>query len=96
MPTLSLPTAEGRIEAYTTRPPRAFPKAEKPFNRVAFAAAHMVADPWPITTRGSTTPSTGTAPSPSASICGRSASAWRKPWTRPNAAWGSTGRARRN
>ncbi len=45
MPTLSLPTAEGRIEAYTTRPPRAFPKAEKPFNRVAFAAAHMVADP---------------------------------------------------
>lgn len=45
MPTLSLPTADGKIEAYTTKAPRAFPKAEKPFNRIAFAAAHLVADP---------------------------------------------------
>jgi len=45
MPTLSLPTADGKIEAYATKAPREFPKAEKPFNRIAFAAAHMVADP---------------------------------------------------
>lgn len=45
MPTLSLPTTDGKIEAYTTKAPRDFPKAEKPFNRIAFAAAHMVADP---------------------------------------------------
>ncbi|WP_119419577.1 dihydrodipicolinate synthase family protein [Desertibaculum subflavum] len=45
MPTLNLPTAPGRIEAYTTRAPKAFPKADLPFNRVAYAAAHVVVDP---------------------------------------------------
>ena len=45
MPTLNLPTAAGTIASYTTRPPKTFPKADKPFNRVAYAAAHVVADP---------------------------------------------------
>ena len=45
MPTLNLPDSGGRIAPYTTRPPKKFPKAEKPFNRIAYAAAHVVADP---------------------------------------------------
>ena len=45
MPTLNLPTAGGRTAPYTTRTPKNFPKAGKPFNRVAYAAAHVVADP---------------------------------------------------
>jgi hypothetical protein len=45
MPTLNLPVAPGRVEPYTTRAPKSFPKAELPFNRVAFAAAHVVVDP---------------------------------------------------
>jgi hypothetical protein len=45
MPTLKLPTAGGKLAAYTTRPPRNFPAAKPPFNRVAYAAAHVVADP---------------------------------------------------
>jgi hypothetical protein len=45
MPTLKLPTADGKLAAYTTRPPRNFPAAKPPFNRVAYAAAHVVADP---------------------------------------------------
>jgi hypothetical protein len=45
MPTLNLPVAGGRLERYTTRPARHFPAAETPFNRIAYAAAHVVADP---------------------------------------------------
>src|SRR5436309_15047161 len=45
MPTLNLPTAGGTIAPYTTRAPKKFPKTDKPFNRVAYAAAHVVADP---------------------------------------------------
>ncbi len=45
MPTIRLPAKDGRIEDYATKPPRKFPKAAKPFNRVAYAAAHVVADP---------------------------------------------------
>jgi hypothetical protein len=30
---------------YTMRAPKAFPKAKPPFNRIAYAAAHVVADP---------------------------------------------------
>ncbi len=45
MPTLRLPTADGALESFTTRAPRHFAKATKPFNRVAYAAAHVVADP---------------------------------------------------
>jgi hypothetical protein len=45
MPTIALPTADRRIESYTTRPPRGFKKPERKFNRVVFAATHVVADP---------------------------------------------------
>lgn len=45
MPTIRLPVADGRLESFTTSPPRRFAAAGKPFNRVAFAAAHVVADP---------------------------------------------------
>ncbi len=45
MPTLNLPTSGDKTEAYTTRAPKTFPKPAQPFNRVAYAAAHVVADP---------------------------------------------------
>src|SRR5262245_18838898 len=45
MPTLNLPAADGRLAPYTLRPPRTFPAAKPPFNRIAYAAAHVVADP---------------------------------------------------
>jgi hypothetical protein len=45
VPTLTLPIGGGKIEPYSTRPPRSFPPAKPPFNRIAYAAAHVVADP---------------------------------------------------
>ena len=45
MPTLNLPVAGGKVSPYTTKPPRHFPAATPPFNRIAYAAAHVVADP---------------------------------------------------
>ena len=46
MPTIMLPTQAGRLEAYRTRPPRAFPdRHNRPFTRIAYSAAHVVADP---------------------------------------------------
>src|SRR5499427_2827223 len=45
VPTLNLPVAGGKLKPYTTKPPRHFPAAKPPFNRVAYAAAHVVADP---------------------------------------------------
>ena len=45
MPTLNLPTAGGTLAPYTTQAPKAFPAVTAPFNRVAYAAAHVVADP---------------------------------------------------
>jgi hypothetical protein len=44
MPVLELPTRERRLELYMTRGPRPWP-SPGPFNRVALAAAHVVADP---------------------------------------------------
>src|SRR3954447_2696928 len=45
MPTLNLPTRGGKITPYTTRAPKKFPKADKPFSRVDYAAAHVGAYP---------------------------------------------------
>src|SRR3984893_8936064 len=45
MPTLNLPIAGRKLAPYATRPPRDFPAAKVPFNRIADAAAHVVADP---------------------------------------------------
>jgi hypothetical protein len=45
MPTLNLPTDSGSIQPYKTGAPRDFPtRADRPFNRVALAAAHVVSD----------------------------------------------------
>lgn len=46
MPTLILPDADGRLVPFTTTAPRGFPEmASGPFNRIAFSAVHVVADP---------------------------------------------------
>jgi hypothetical protein len=45
MPSLNLPTSDGRVAPYTTRPPINFPPVTPPFSRIAYAAAHVVADP---------------------------------------------------
>jgi len=45
VPTLNLPVTGGKLAPYTTKPPREFPAAKPPFNRIAYAAAHVVADP---------------------------------------------------
>jgi hypothetical protein len=43
--TIGLPSADGKVEQYQVRVPKAFRKPAKPFTRVAYAAAHVVADP---------------------------------------------------
>ncbi|MBM3568651.1 MAG: dihydrodipicolinate synthase family protein [Alphaproteobacteria bacterium] len=46
MTALTLPLPGGRTERYLPGAPRAFkPRANRPFNRIAYAAAHVVADP---------------------------------------------------
>ena len=46
MASVVLPKADGSLEPWQTRPPRNFPKRPaRVFNRVAYAAAHVVADP---------------------------------------------------
>src|SRR4051812_38978812 len=45
MPTLNVPTSAGKIAPYTTRAPKNFAKPTAPFTRIAYAAAHVVADP---------------------------------------------------
>ena len=43
---LDLPAAGGKLESYTLKAPKAFRKPSKPFTRIAYAAAHVVADPF--------------------------------------------------
>ncbi len=46
MPTISLPQADGSLKAYTLRTPLdVSARPTRPFNRVAYSAAHVVADP---------------------------------------------------
>jgi hypothetical protein len=45
MARITLPTGDRRLAPYTTRPPRHFPRPGGGFNRLALAAAHVVADP---------------------------------------------------
>ena len=52
MAVMRLPTADRRIEAWTTGEPLAFARPEGAFNRVAYSAAHVVADPWRTATLG--------------------------------------------
>jgi hypothetical protein len=50
---LDLPTSDGALVAYTLAPPRSWPTPAEAFNtRVAFAAAHVVADPLADNTPG--------------------------------------------
>jgi hypothetical protein len=42
---IMLPSAERGLARYTLRPSRTFPRAAGAFNRIAYAAAHVVADP---------------------------------------------------
>jgi hypothetical protein len=44
--TISLPAAGRKLEPYQVREPRRFEKPSRPFTRIAYAAAHVVADPW--------------------------------------------------
>ncbi len=44
MPKLLLPTADGGLAPYVTAAPREFPAATRPFPRIAYSAAHVVAD----------------------------------------------------
>jgi len=44
--TINLPAANRKLEAYHVRAPRTFERPAKPFTRIAYAAAHVVADPW--------------------------------------------------
>jgi len=47
MPMINLPAAGGRLEKFATSAPRIFPaRPERPFDRIAFSAAHVVADPF--------------------------------------------------
>jgi hypothetical protein len=43
--TIDLPASSGKLEPYQVREPKGFKKPSKPFTRVAYAAAHVVADP---------------------------------------------------
>jgi len=45
MPTIRLPKADRTLENFATSPPRHFARPDGAFNRIAFAAAHVVADP---------------------------------------------------
>ena len=43
---IALPTADGRVETHVLRAPRAFPASPaRAFTRIAYSAAHVVADP---------------------------------------------------
>jgi hypothetical protein len=44
--TIQLPVAGRRLEPYHVREPRKFERPKKPFTRIAYAAAHVVGDPW--------------------------------------------------
>jgi hypothetical protein len=44
--TIELPLAGRKLAPYRVREPRRFEKPSRPFTRIAYAAAHVVADPW--------------------------------------------------
>jgi len=43
---MKLPVEGRALETYTVREPRKFERPARPFTRIAYAAAHVVADPW--------------------------------------------------
>jgi hypothetical protein len=44
--TIRLPTDGCQLQTFHVREPRAFARPSRPFTRIAYAAAHVVADPW--------------------------------------------------
>jgi hypothetical protein len=44
--TINLPVSGRKLAPYHVREPRNFDRPSKPFTRIAYAAAHVVADPW--------------------------------------------------
>jgi hypothetical protein len=44
--TIDLPVARGKLAPYPVREPGKFEKPTRAFTRIAYAAAHVVADPW--------------------------------------------------
>ena len=46
MPIITLPGPNRSLVRYSTQPPASLPLGRPPYNRVAFAAAHVVADPF--------------------------------------------------
>ena len=91
---ISLPRADGTLEPYALGDASPWPThAAPPRTRLAYAAAHVVADPladvdpWLETRR-----STGTPRWRIDATCGTSACPSPKPWTPRNAGWASTGR----
>ena len=94
---LKLPAADGRLEQFRLSAPRNFPrKAAGAFNRVAYSAAHVVADPL-----AAIDPWQGCAIDWDATIAYRRnlwglGLAWPKPWIPHSAVWVSIGTPRWN
>ena len=44
--TIRLPTANRQLQTHHVREPRRFERPARPFTRIAYAAVHVVADPW--------------------------------------------------
>ena len=92
--TINLPGADRRLKPYHVREPRKFARPDKPFTRIAYAAAHVVADP--LSDRD---PWLEAAVDWDATIAYRQR-LWSlglpspRQWTPPSAAWGWTGRHR--
>ena len=99
MATISLPTAARRLEPYTTSEPIVFslrPAETRKFNCIAFAAAHIVADPLADNDPWLDTAIDWERTIAFATICGTSGLVSPRRWTRRSAAWGSTGPAPRS
>ena len=93
---ITLPTADGSLQPYTLRGPAGFapPRQAPQLNRIAYSAAHVVADP-----RAAIDPWLQCAIDWDATIAYRQrlwrwAWAWPRRWTRRSAAWAWTGRPR--
>ena len=85
---INLPTDAGKLETFVLSEPRAFPqRASASFNRIAFSAAHVVADARAANDPWINAPSIGIRRCAIASTFGTSGSAWPKRWTPPSAAW---------
>jgi hypothetical protein len=95
-PSVKLVRANGSTYSYTPSHQPLMPEQRGPFEkRIAFAAAHVVVDPFAhCAASHARRSSIGTQPSHTANICGRLGLAWPRRWTRRNAEWAWNGRWR--